>query len=145
VTTPPHDTPLTVVPPYLHAIRLATAGLAALSAVIYLLIGLGVVEVVVLGPGDPNPSWLGVPASATFAFGALVMLRSERLTLWALGAVVQVVAISAYFGVAGDRTPPYEAWGILLVIAQLLILGALVVLLARYPSPPRPNAARRPA
>ena len=71
------------------------------------------------------------------------MLRSESLTLWALGAVFQVFTISAYFGVAQDRTPAYETWGILLRVTQVLILVALVILLARWPTPKRAGGAAR--
>lgn len=132
------------VPSYLRAIRLATAGLAAASAVFYFLIGFGVLEVVEVGPDDPSLLWFGLPAGLAFVFGALVMIRSERLTLWALGAVFQVFAISAYFGVAHERTPPYETWGTVLVATQMLILVALVVLLARYPTATRvPGAPKQ--
>jgi len=125
------------VPTYLRAIRLATAALAAGSAAVYLLIGFGVLQVVVPQPGDPSLLWFGLPAGVAFAFGAVVMLVSERTTLWVLGAVFQVFTIAAYFGVAQERTPPYEPWGIALRVTQGLILIALVVLLARYPLPAR--------
>ncbi len=131
------------VPRYLRAIRLATAALAAASALVYLLIGVGVLEVVEMRPDDPSLLWFGLPAAAAFMFGALVMLRSESLTLWALGAVFQVFAISAYFGVAQGRTPAYETWGILLRVTQVLILVALVILLARWPTPQRGRGASR--
>lgn len=123
------------VPSYLRVIRLVTAGLAAASAIVYLLIGFGVLQVVEMRPDDPSLLWFGLPAAAAFAFGTVVMLRSQSLTLWALGAVFQVFTISAYFGLAQERTPQYEPWGILLRVTQLLILIALVILLARYPTP----------
>lgn len=129
------------VPSYLRAVRLATAGLAALSAVFYFLIGFGVLTVAEMGPGDPNLLWFGLPAGLAFVFGALVMIRSERMTLWALGAVFQVFTISAYFGVAHERTPPHETWGTALVVTQMLILVALVFLLARYPTAVRSPGA----
>ena len=127
------------VPSYLRVIRLVTAGLAAASAIVYLLIGFEVLQVVEMRPDDPSLLWFGLPAAVAFAFGTIVMLRSQNLTLWALGAVFQVFTISMYFGLAKERTPQYEPWGILLRVTQLLILVALVILLARYPT-----AARTP-
>lgn len=132
------------VPNYLRIVRLVTAGLAAASAIVYLLIGFEVLQVVEMRPDDPSLLWFGLPAAVAFMFGTIVMLRSESLTLWALGAVFQVFTISAYFGLAQERTPQYEPWGILLRVTQLLILIALVILLARYPTATRiPGAPKQ--
>jgi hypothetical protein len=38
-----------------------------------------------------------------------------------------------YFNLAAQRTPAYEVWGILIRIAQLMILIALVYLEVRLP------------
>jgi hypothetical protein len=136
MTTPPRPTP--PVPAYLLALRLATAALAAAAAVVYLLIGLEVLPAVEVGPQDPSLLWFGLPAAAAFLFGAVTMLVSERIMLWMAGALFQVFAIAAYFGVADDRTPSYEFWGIALRVVQGLILIALIVLISRYPQPARP-------
>jgi hypothetical protein len=125
------------VPTWLRALRIAIAGLAAASAVAYLLIGLDVVAVVDAGPNDPSLLWFGIPASVAFLFGAVIMLVSDRTLWWALGAVFQVFTIAAYFDVADRRTPAFEFWGIALRIVQMLILAGLVVLIARYPQPAR--------
>jgi hypothetical protein len=125
------------VPTWLNALRLTIAGLAAGSAVVYALIGLGFVAAVEPGPNDPSLLWFGIPAALAFLFGAVIMLVSERVLWWALGAVFQVFTIAAYFDVADRRTPAYEFWGIALRIVQMLILAGLVVLIARYPQAPR--------
>jgi len=143
MTTTPTSAFSQPVPAYLRAIRLATAAMAAFAALLYLLIGFGVLQVVEAGPDDPSLLWFGLPAGVAFLFGAVVMLVSERTILWVLGAVFQVFAISAYFGVAADREPAYEFWGIVLRVVQALILIALAVLLARYPTPARARAAAR--
>jgi hypothetical protein len=132
VTTLP-SVPRPPVPTWLYALRLAIAGLAAGSAVVYALIGFGVVGVVEAGPDDPSLFWFGIPASLAFLFGAVIMLASDRVLWWALGAIFQVFTIAAYFDVADRRTPAYEFWGIALRIVQMLILAGLVVLIARYP------------
>lgn len=136
MTTPTRATRAPIAP-YLRVLRFVTAGLAALSALVYLLIGLQVLPALEIGPGDPSPLWFGVGAALAFLFGAVVMLVSERLILWVLGALVQVFAIAAYLGVAEERTPSFEFWGIALRVVQASILIALVVLISRYPQPPR--------
>jgi hypothetical protein len=119
----------------LRVLRVVTAGLAIAAAVVYLLIGFEVLQVVEVGPSDPSLLWFGLSAAAAFLFGAVVILVSERMLLWALGAFFQVFTIFAYVGVAEDRTPSYEFWGIALRVIQTLILLALVVLISRYPQP----------
>ena len=143
--TPAKMTGRPPVPIRLSALRVTLAALAAASAVVYLLIGLEVLAVVELGPDDPSLLWFGIPASLAFLFGAVVMLASERRLWWALGAVFQVFAITAYFNVAPNRNPPFEFWGIALRVAQVLMLVGLVVLLARYPQPVRHVTADAPA
>ena len=131
--TTPLRAPRAPVPVYLRVLRVVTAALAATAAVVYLLIGFEVLQVVEVGPSDPSLLWFGIPAAAAFLFGAVVILVSERMLLWVLGAFFQVFTIFAYVGVAEDRTPSYEFWGIALRIVQTLILLALVVLISRYP------------
>ena len=135
--TTPIRAPRAPVPGYLRALRGVTAALATAAAVVYLLIGFEVLRVVEVGPSDPSLLWFGLPAAAAFLFGAVVILVSERMLLWALGAFFQVFTIFAYVGVAEGRTPSYEFWGIALRVVQALILVALVVLISRYPQPER--------
>lgn len=128
----------------LRIVRTTTALLAAAVALVYALIGFEVLYVGETAPGDPSLLWFGVPAALAFAFGAVVVLASERKLLWALGAAFQVFVIWAYFDVAPQRTPPFEPWGILLRVPQVAILLALSYLLVRHPAPWRrvPAASR---
>jgi hypothetical protein len=135
--TTPIRAPRAPVPVYLRALRVITAALAAGAAAVYLLIGFGVLRVVEVGPSDPSLLWFGLGAAAAFLFGAVVILVSDRMLLWVLGAFFQVFTIFAYVGVAEGRTPAYESWGIGLRVIQGLILVALVVLISRYPQPER--------
>lgn len=125
------------VPAWLRALRWGIAALAAASAVVYGLIGFDVLAVVETGPYDPSLFWFGIPAALAFLFGTIIMLASDRVLWWALGAIFQVFTIAAYFGVADDRTPAFEFWGIALRVVQGIILVALVVLISRYPQPNR--------
>jgi hypothetical protein len=65
--------------------------------------------------------------------GTLLLLAFDRRVLWILGAILQVFVIYTYFNLASQRTPAYEVWGILIRIAQLMILIALVYLEVRLP------------
>jgi hypothetical protein len=112
-----------------HAIRYGAAALSAGCALVYFLIGFGVIYPVEDVPADaPSLLFFGVPAGLAFALGAILLLATDRRWLWVLGAVFQVFVIVAYVAVAEKRDPPYEAWGILLKVAQAAILGALAYL-----------------
>ena len=113
-------------------IYFAGATLAALTAVMYFLIGLNLVTVVELAPGEASGQvFFGIPAALAYTLGAVLLIFFRRRLLWILGAVLQVLVIAIYFTVAPDRTPSFEVWGILIRIAQFLLLGVLVYLIFR--------------
>jgi hypothetical protein len=108
-------------------IRYFAAFVSALTAVMYFLIGFHVVSVL-----DANADQtFGIFAGVAYAFGALLLLAFDRRVVWTLGAILQVFVIFTYFNLASQRTPEFEVWGILIRIAQLLILVALLYLAAR--------------
>ena len=108
-------------------IRYAAAFLAALTALVYFLIGFRVLIVL-----DANADQIfGLFAGVAYALGALLLLAVDRGPLWILGAVLQVFVIYTYFNLASQRAPAFEIWGILLRVAQVLLLLALVYLAAR--------------
>lgn len=112
-------------------VRYFAAGISAVIAGIYFLIGFHIVSVL---DGNADQTW-GLLAGTAYAFGALLLLFADHRVLWILGAVLQVFVIFIYFNVASQRTPPYEVWGIVLRVAQLFILIALMYLATRLPSP----------
>lgn len=119
-------------------IYFAGAALAALTAVIYFLIGFNLVTVVELAPGEVSgQAFFGIPAALAYTLGAVLLIFFRRRLFWILGALLQVLVIAMYFTVAPDRTPSFEVWGILIRIAQFLLLGVLVYLIFR---PARPAA-----
>ena len=123
-------------------IRHAGAVVAAVMAVIYFLIGAGVLQVV-----NPNedPGFLfvfGAMAGGAFLLGALLLMRFDRRWLWMLGAAFQVFVYWGYFAVAPDRTPAFEPWGITLRVVQVPLLIALLYLAVR-PSEQRTAEIRR--
>ena len=122
-------------------IRHAGAVVATVMAMIYFLIGAGVLQVVT--PNE-DPGFLfvfGASAGGAFLMGALLLMRFDRRWLWMLGAAFQVFVYWGYFAVAPDRTPAFEPWGIALRIVQVPLLIALLYLAVR--SEQRAAAIRR--
>jgi hypothetical protein len=112
-------------------IRHAGAVVAAVMAVMYFLIGAGILQVVT--PNE-DPGFLfvfGAGAGGAFLLGALLLMRFDRRWLWMLGAAFQVFVYWGYFSVAPDRTPAFEPWGITLRIVQVPLLIALLYLAVR--------------
>lgn len=126
-------------------IRLVAAVASAATAILYFGIGVGVLKVVDgVSAAAPDLFAFGAPAGAAFALGAILLLAFDRRLLWVLGAILQVGVIVMYFGVAPQRTPAFEVWGILIKVLQTGILAALVYLVIRVPGHPSrtPSIAR---
>jgi hypothetical protein len=115
-----------------RAIRYLAAAVSGMTAMIYFLIGFEVLPVVDVSDG-PSLLYFGIPAGLAFMLGAFLLLAYDRRALWMLGTAFQVFVILMYINVAPERTPPYEFWGILLRVAQLIILAALIYLVIRPP------------
>jgi hypothetical protein len=118
-----------------RTIRYAAATLAALTALVYLAIGFGVIEVV--DPATSQPGELlvfGLVAGGAFALGAVLLVAGDWRPVWLVGAAFQVFAIVMYVMVSQERTPPFEVWGVMLRVPQLLMLGALTYLFISRPA-----------
>ncbi len=110
-------------------LRFATGGLALANAVVYALIGAGVVAVSDASAGEAaSLAAFGAVSAAAFVLGAVLLWATDRRWLWLLGALFQAFVIVAYLGVAPQRTPPYEPWGVALKLAQVLLLVMLAYL-----------------
>lgn len=112
-----------------RAVRYFTAAVSGLTAVMYFLIGLHVVSVV---EGGVDQSW-GLAAGAAYAFGAVLLVAFDQRIVWVLGAILQIFVILTYFRLAPQRIPAYEVWGILIRVAQFVILITLTYLVFRQP------------
>ncbi len=112
-------------------IRYGAAAVAAIMAVIYFLIGLGVLNV---GGSDSDRAFLwvfGALAGGAFLLGALLLVTVDRRWVWVAGLIFQVFVYWAYVDVSKTRTPPFETWGITLRVIQLPLLLALGYLAVR--------------
>jgi hypothetical protein len=112
-------------------IRFIAAGLAAIIAAIYLMIGFNIITVL----DTPADQVFGFPAALAYALGIALMIRFDRRIIWILGAVLQVFVVYMYFSLAGQRSPAYEIWGILLRVVQGVLLITLAFLSVRWPLP----------
>ena len=121
-------------------VRRVAAGLSAVTAGLYLLVGLEILPVVET-PSAAAPDMLGFGLSAglAFAVGTGLLLLLDRRPLWVLGAILQVLVIVMYVQVAPQRTPPFETWGVVIKIIQAAILATLLYLVVR-PTAPAPDA-----
>jgi hypothetical protein len=126
------------------SIRLAqlTATVTALAtALLYFLIGLGVLNIGTSTEGTGNQDLLGfgVASGAVYVIVAVLVYLIKRRVVWILTAVLDFLVIIMYFAVASVRQPPYEIWGLLIKALELVLLGALMYLIfrSRKPSLPR--------
>ncbi len=102
--------------------RYAATGAAAATAALYLL------------SGTVGPIKLGfsLAMGAVFAVVALAVFFYAGRLVWLLAAVLDLGAIIGYFAVAPSRTPHFEVWGIVIKVAQVILLAALGYLLMRH-------------
>ena len=123
-------------------IRLLAAGLSAATALIYVLIGLGILSVVDAVSGDaPDLLTFGLAAGAAYVLGACLLVAFDRRVLWVLGSILQVGVIVMYVVVSSTRTPPFEVWGLAIKILQVVLLGVLLYLSVRPPSSVAPRGS----
>jgi hypothetical protein len=110
-------------------IRIGAAVASAATTLMYLLIAFHVVSVV---QPYSDQTWAFAPAAA-YALGTALLVTFDQRLLWMLGAILQVLVIAMYFQIAPQRTPAFELWGILIRVAQVVLLGALAYLVLRRP------------
>lgn len=113
----------------LTGLRYLAAALAAAAGLIYLLIAVGVLEVVST-PAQSGDGLIPAVAGAAFLLVAIALALTASRAVEVAGVVIALVAIVGYFVVAPNRTPQFEAWGItvkFIQAAQLIVLGYLAL------------------
>jgi peptidoglycan/LPS O-acetylase OafA/YrhL len=112
-----------------HRIRSLGALASWTMALIYYLIGLGVLGI---GGSRSDESVdlrvFGFSAGTAFLILGLLLMRTDRRWVWVLAAIAQVWVFLVYFMVSGTREPPFEIWGIALRLIQVPLLVILVYL-----------------
>ena len=119
----------------MRKVQLLAVAAAAGTAVLYFLIGLGVLHIgrSIQGTGDDLLGFGLVSSTAYLVIAVLVYFGRHR-AVWILVAVIDLMVIATYFAVAGIRQPPYEVWGVLIKVLQFLLLAAVVYLAVRGPN-----------
>ncbi|GEM_PF-5924599 len=132
--SPPPTTDLENAQARRRTMRYVGAVLCAVTAIIYLLIGLRVIIVLDSPTGTPPDQVIGYIAGAAYALGAALLVFTDRRLLWVIGAVFQLFVVVMYFVVAQNRVPDYEVWGLMLRIPQIALFFVLGYL--AYHKPP---------
>jgi hypothetical protein len=118
--------------------RVGAAGVVALVAVLYLLIGFGVITVV------QDQAEVGaapvVVAGVLFAALAVLLLMTASRRVLIAGAVLQLVVLVMYLVVSAGRVPAFEIWGLGIKALQVGLLAAFVAMLIRQPRSLRSRA-----
>lgn len=112
-------------------IRYFAAAVTAVITVIYFMIGFNVVSVL----DTSSDQIFGIFAGLAYGLGAILLLAFDRRVIWIVGVVFQVFVIFMYFNLASQRSPAFEVWGIVLRVAQFILLIGLVYLSIRSPQP----------
>ncbi len=123
-------------------VRYLAAVAAAMAAVLYFLIGLGVLWVGDTTDGSAQDLFaFGAITGVTFAVTALLLARFQSRVLWMAVGVLQMIVIVGYVALSGIRTPPFEPWGLLVKACQVVVLAAVAYLVLR----PIPTSYRFPS
>lgn len=123
------------------AIRRLAIAAALAAAVLYALIGLGVLDVGRPSSGAaPDIGPFGAVMAATFVVVAVALARFESIPTLIGVIVVQLIVIVGYFALAGVRVPAIEITGLLVKLAQLIVLISALGLLLEIRARHRPTA-----
>lgn len=125
----------------LRLARYLSAVLSGVTGVLYLLIGIGVLNIAEADAAVSGRGRILLAAAVVFFILVAGLLLLDRRYVYALGAAAQVICIIGYFVIAPSRAPHFEEWGIIIKILQVVLLGALAyVLLADTRRRGRPGA-----
>jgi hypothetical protein len=126
-----------------HTARYIAAGAAGVSALLYYLIGFGVLDIGESTSGTTDLVGFGLSAGTTFAVAGLLVALIHRRWLAGAVALLDLGVIIGYFVMAGIRVPPYEVWGLSIKVAQVVLLLAVGYLVFRGGEDTRPVGAGR--
>jgi hypothetical protein len=103
---------------------------AALTALLYYLIGLGIIWIGTSTNGSSTDlGAFGAIVGTTFAVMAVLLARFHSRLLWAVVAVLQGVVLVGYVAVGSARSPAFEPWGLLIKACQVVLLVTMAYLL----------------
>lgn len=117
-----------------RTLRIVAVAAAAASALLYYLIGFGVLDIGTSTSGTPDLVGFGLIVGTTYvAIGVLVALFRSRWMLALIG-LLDAAVIVGYFLMATIRVPPFEPWGLLVKACQIVLLVAIGMMLFAQPT-----------
>jgi hypothetical protein len=123
------------------AIRRLAIAAALVAAALYALIGLGVLDVGRPSSGAaPDLGPFGAVMATTFMVVAIALARFTSVPALVGVILVQLIVIVGYFAMAGVRVPGIEINGLLVKLAQLVVLISAIGLLLETRARHRPTA-----
>lgn len=124
-----------------RAIRLIAAGAAAVTAGLYLLIGFGFLPVGEASSGETTDLFaFGVVLGTVFVVTAILLARFASRPIWLAAAILQVIVIIGYFAMSNLRVPAVEVNGLLVKLAQTVVLVSVGWLLLSSSTAQAPTA-----
>ena len=106
-------------------------GLAILAALVYFLMGAGVLQAGDLQP-DEAPAGIAYTAGACYVVGGLLILVRKRW-LWVIGAIINALVITIFIMLYVARpSVMFSAPGLITKSAQVLLEIGLIYLIVKY-------------
>ncbi len=119
-------------PAHVETARRVAIITAWISAALYALIGLGVLPIgQSANGGDPGLFDFGAMMAAIFVVTALLLMLFRSTVLWVAVAVLQFAVLIGYAALSGFRIPPFEVWGLLVKLDQVVLLAASLYMVIR--------------
>jgi hypothetical protein len=110
-------------------VRYVAASASSAMAIIYFLIGRGVLDVGASTSGEMvDLAQFGFSAAIAYVVLALALMVTDRRWLWLLATLLMLWVYVIYVSTSGVREPPFEPWGLTLRVIQLPLLLALIYL-----------------
>ncbi len=118
-----------------ESVRYLAVAAAAVTAVLYFLIGLQVLHIgestSAAAADKPDIFAFGAMTGVAFTVTAVLLYLFRSRPLWIAVIVLQVIVLAGYVAISGQRNPPYEIWGLTIKALQAVILVAVAYLLTR--------------
>lgn len=126
----------------MHPSRVVAAAAAWGAGVLYVLVGLEVLDIGrAVDPGAQDLLAFGIAAGAAQLVVGLVVLRARGRAPLLLVVGFETLVVLMYVAVASVRIPAYEAWGLTIKALEVVTIVAALVL-ATHLEPVRTGAER---
>lgn len=126
----------------MHPSRLIAAVAAWAAGVLYVLVGLGVLEIGrAVDPGAQDLLVFGIAAGVSQVVVGVVLLAARGRAALLLVVGFETLVVLMYVAVASVRIPAYEVWGLTIKALEIVTIVATLAL-ATHLHPVRTGAER---